>query len=50
LDTIEQVFPKRIKEQLEQAVNLFSTFLLTPEKYLDSKVIEKTNKQINQGT
>ncbi|PKI16032.1 M28 family metallopeptidase [Colwellia sp. 12G3] len=42
LDTIEQVFPKRIKEQLEQAVNLFSTFLLTPEKYLDNKVIEKT--------
>jgi len=39
LDTIEQVFPNRIKEQLEQAVNLFSTFLLTPEKYFSSKVI-----------
>ncbi|WOH36414.1 M20/M25/M40 family metallo-hydrolase [Thalassotalea fonticola] len=42
LDTIDQVFPNRVKEQLEQAVNVFSTFLLTPEKYLDRKTLEET--------
>ena len=35
LDKIEAIFPKRIKEQLNDTVKLVSTFLLAPEKYLN---------------